>query len=100
MAQLKILSKEEKPLLARTEIVAEAGFEKALPDRKEIRKDLAHALKVEEEQVVVAKIEPINGVRKAKIIARVYEKKEDIAKLEAGFVLKRFNKVKKGEEAK
>lgn len=95
MVDLKIIEKKESKILVRTQVTAEAAFTKALPNRDEVKGALAKALKVEEDCIVVAKIDPVNGQRKARVIARIYEKKEDAAKIEAKHIIKRHSKPKK-----
>lgn len=79
---VKIISKTEKPLLERTEIIGEVGFEAVTPSRADVRKKLASALNVAEDLIVVTHITPIFGERKSKLAVNIYKKKEDLQKCE------------------
>jgi small subunit ribosomal protein S24e len=80
---VKIISKTEKPLLERTELVGEIGFEAVTPSRAETRKKIATALNVPEDLVVVTQIMPNFGERKAKLAVNIYKSKEDLQKCES-----------------
>jgi small subunit ribosomal protein S24e len=79
---VKIISKTEKPLLERTELVGEIGFEAVTPSRADVRKKMATALNISEDLIVVTEIMPNFGERKAKLAVNIYKKKEDIQKCE------------------
>jgi small subunit ribosomal protein S24e len=80
---VKIISKTEKPLLERTELIGEIGFEAVTPSRVDVRKKMATALNVSEDLIVVTKITPMFGERKAKLAVNLYKKKECLQKCES-----------------
>jgi small subunit ribosomal protein S24e len=86
---VKIISKTEKPLLDRTELVGEIGFENVTPSRADTRKKMATALNVAEDLIVVTKITPLFGERKAKLAVNIYKKKEDLQKCESAVAKER-----------
>jgi small subunit ribosomal protein S24e len=80
---IKIITKTEKPLLERTELVGEVGFEAVTPSRVEVRKKMASALNIAEELIVVTEIMPTFGERKAKLAVNIYKTKEALQKIES-----------------
>ncbi len=87
--QLKITNKTEKPLLSRTEVAGEIGYDAATPSRAELGRLIAEAVKASPELTVVKSITPIFGERKSKITAHIYKNAEDVKKYESAVVLKR-----------
>jgi len=79
---MKIIEKKENPLLSRTEVSAEAVFEKATPSKADIKKQIASELKADENLVVVKNIYTDYGSPSAKITAFVYNSKEAMEKTE------------------
>ena len=92
--ELKIISKEEKPLLLRTEITAEVFFDGKTPSKDEVKKAVLKEVKVDESFIVIKKIRVYFGVKKATITAYVYNNKGDMEKIEPK------KKEKKGKEEK
>jgi len=70
---LKIISQTEKPLLSRVNVKAEILFEKATPTNEEVRKQLASALKKDENLIVIKKIKTAYGLTQADVEAHVYD---------------------------
>ncbi|MCP3682272.1 MAG: 30S ribosomal protein S24e [bacterium] len=97
--QIKIIAKNEKPLLSRTEIEAELEFSAATPRRAELKKQLAEGLKVSPDLVVIRKTVQAFGNREAKLYANIYKTKEDVDKYESQVFLKRGESKKKEGEA-
>lgn len=75
--QLKITKKEEKPLLARSEVSAELSYDAVTPNRQETKKALAKELKAAEETLVIKTIKPVFGERMSIVTAEVYRSAED-----------------------
>lgn len=92
---IKVIKKEEKPLVGRTEVELESYYTAAVPDRKVIRKALADAMHVEQDVIIIEKIMPTQGFGKAKVTASVYNNKELMTKLTPEYVIKRHDKKKK-----
>lgn len=75
---MKILKTKYLPLLKRKRVTAEIEhFKKSTPKSNEVLKTLATELKSAEENISILHIYPHFGREKAKIIANVYETKED-----------------------
>jgi len=95
---------EHKPLLHRREIKARIGFEGVTPKREEVRKEMAHKLKVKEELLLINRIYTENGERAAKVIVHVYEDEKFLKGTEYEFTLKKHGlgekKEAKAEEKK
>jgi len=80
--KLKINKNIERSLLSRNRIYAEVEFDAAVPPRKDIIQKLAESLSVEPDLIVVKKIEPSFGSKKASIAAYVYKNKEERDRIE------------------
>ena len=79
--KLKIIKNVERPLLSRNRIYAEVEFDAAIPARKDIIQKLSESLSVEPDLIVVKKIDPGFGSKKANIAAYVYKNKADRDKI-------------------
>ena len=79
---LKIISKEEEPLLSRIKVTAELEFENGTPSREEIKTRLVKDLGKDEKLIVVKKIHTKYGLKKAQNSAYAYENEEDMKKIE------------------
>lgn len=80
MAQ--ILSKEEQPLLGRTNVQVSISFQGATPARTTVRKEVAKALGEKEEHVYVKTITTHYGAQEAIVEAAIYKKVEDAKAVE------------------
>lgn len=80
---MKIISKEKSHLIDRTTIMADFPHTgKATPSNAEIKKAIAHELKVDEHLVVIKKIDTKYGEGNSKIKAYIYDSIEELKKLE------------------
>ncbi len=81
--ELKIVKKEDNPLLARAEIEAEASFyNEATPKKEEIKKKISSMEKANEKLIVVKNIHSDFGVGEASILIYVYRSEDDLKKTE------------------
>lgn len=80
--RLKMLNKQEVPLLGRKRINYMVEFDLGTPSKKEILENLAKILKVDKELIAIRHIYQRFGDTKAKVIVHVYKNKEDLKKLE------------------
>lgn len=90
MVKVEIVEKAENPLLKRTEVkfkVDHAGG--PTPRRLEVLAQLAAALGVAEEQLVIEKLASTHGHQVASGIARAYSSREQLEQLEPKYLLKR-----------
>jgi ribosomal protein S24E len=90
--ELKIIKKDVKKLVERTEIYAKAQ-EKKTPSNIEVQEAIAKELGKEKELIVVKKIKQEYGYNKENILAYAYDSAESLKKFEP-------KKKEKKEEAK
>jgi small subunit ribosomal protein S24e len=103
---LEIKKNERNELLKRSEIIAEAK-EKSTPSRNALREKLSALLNAPQERIIVEKVETGFGDKKATVYAKVYDKREQLMKVEQKHMLKRnfreemekIEKEKKDKEA-
>ena len=88
--EVKVVEKNENQLLKRTEVRFEVDHSgTATPKRLDVRKQLADALGVPEEMVVIKKFATMHGRQVASGIARAYDSKERLEELEPKYLLER-----------
>jgi len=74
---LQIIDTKESPLLSRKEISASLSFpDKPTPSNDDVLKQVASALKIDPEQVVIKHIYTHFGEQEANVIAFAYDSKE------------------------
>jgi len=95
--KLKIISKEEQPLLDRNYYDIELEFEKVTSTREEIINEFTKIEKTEKEKIIVDKINTFFGKKMASARIYVYNTKEALNKLTPNFLIKRHQKNKKEE---
>lgn len=74
-------------MLGRERVDTELEFTAAVPARKQVIESLATQLNVKPELIVVKKISPSFGSRKASVVAYVYKNDADMKKIEERKVL-------------
>ena len=79
--KLEIHKKIEEPLLARNKITATVEFDKAVPSRQDVLKEIASKTGSAPELVVVTNITPSFGSHKANVVAYAYKKAEAITRI-------------------
>lgn len=89
--EVKIISKEENPLLKRTEIRFQIEHDQAgtTPPRLEVRKAVAAALKTNADLIFVKKLETETGTHVAMGVANAYESVEQAKRVEPEYIVKR-----------
>jgi ribosomal protein S24E len=88
--RFEIVEKTENPLLKRIELKFKLFHEKApTPRRVEVKSQIASALKVPEEFVIIEKLASLHGKQEASGIARVYDSKKQLEALEPRHLLMR-----------
>ena len=78
----KILDEKSSVLLHRKDIIAEVDYDAAVPSMGTAKKAIASAKKVDESLVVIKRISPKYGQKKALIEAYIYDSAEFIIKIE------------------
>jgi ribosomal protein S24E len=86
---VRIIKREEKPLLSRAEVVAELVYEAVTPSRAETKRALARELKVSEEAIVIKRISPVFGENKSSVTCEVYIGAEEAKKIASKVYLMR-----------
>lgn len=79
---IEIKKQTKVPLLNRERVTGSVYFEETTPSRLDIKKELAKKVKVAESSVVVRHIYGKYGMRKAKLIAHIYDNTETMKKFE------------------
>jgi small subunit ribosomal protein S24e len=96
--ELKIEKKTENELLMRTEIDFSATSEGATPSRKDVKAGIQQSLKVDDELIVIDRIDNMYGTTGVKGKALVYRSKEGM-KLTSNYKARR-DAGEKGRPAK
>jgi len=71
--ELKITTKQERPLLSRTDVFAEITFIGATPSTEIVKKEIAKQTKANEQLIHIKKIATEFGYQKAKVEAHIYK---------------------------
>ncbi|MBT3395471.1 hypothetical protein HOA59_02755 [archaeon] len=80
---MEILQKSKSTVLSRTEIVAKIShIEKKTPSKEELKEALGKELKTDKNLVVIDGIYTEYGKGRSKVIAKIYESKEMLRKIE------------------
>ena len=96
--EMNILKERETPLLSRKRYTLEITKEGPTPSRKEIRDLVATKVKANKELTVIKHVYPRYGVQKARIIAHIYDTKEEMVVNETEGLLKKHAKAENKEE--
>jgi len=100
MMDIEITKETELPLMSRKRLKIVADFKGATPSRVQLREAISKKTKSEPELTVIKHIYNRFGTEKAKVIAHVYAKKEDMEEYEDKALLdKQTGKKKKGAAA-
>lgn len=95
---LKIIKKQDNPLLSRVEIEAEASFfNEPTPKKEDVKKKVSAVEKTDEKLVVVKNIYNDFGAGKANVLAYIYKSEDELKKIEPKKKEKSV-KLKAGEE--
>lgn len=98
--KLEIKKQVETPLLSRSRVTLAAEYQGATPSRMDFKKDVSRKLGVGEELVIIKHVYTRFGKQKSKIIAHVYQNKNDLEKFEDEYLIKKHTEKKKEEEEK
>jgi small subunit ribosomal protein S24e len=100
--EIKIISEKENPLLKRKEIQFQVNHEKTgpTPQRLEVRKAVANALKVNADLVFIKKLETKTGTHMAAGSANLYDSAEQARLIEPEYIVKRNIPPEKPKEEK
>ncbi len=81
--ELKIIKKQDNPLLSRIEIKAELNFFKdPIPKKEDVKKKFASIEKANESLVVVKTIYSSFGTGKADVVAYIYKSEKELKNIE------------------
>ena len=80
---LKIIKKQDNPLLSRMEITAEAVFSnEPTPKKEDLKKKISSMEKADEKLTVVKNISGSFGSGDAKVLVYIYKSEEELKKIE------------------
>lgn len=97
---IQILSKDDRPLLKRTEVRARIAFTGATPSRKEVIAAVSKATNAKRELVVVNSIDTTYGDQSAVVHAFTYHDRKSLELLERSRVIEKHTfEEKKAEQA-
>lgn len=95
------VKEKDYPLLSRKRVTFEGEVDKATPSRLELREYIAKKLKTSTDKVIIRHIYTRFGSTKVRVMAHVYDKKEDLDKTEdKATVLKNEPKKEEPKEEK
>ena len=97
---VKIESTTKQPLFSRSLVKAGISFDTSTPSRIELRKAVAESLKADVKLVSIVNINTDFGQKTGTVLANVYEKKEDLERLEPKVMQKRHLTKEEKEKAK
>lgn len=100
MMELEIKSKKETPLLSRTRVSGTISFKGATPSLLDVKQKMASVVKAKDNLVAIRHVYTKYGSETAKVIAHVYEKHDDLLKIEDQKTLLKNKFVKTEEELK
>ncbi len=98
--KIEVISQKKNPLVAREEAVVRVHHAgQRTPSRQEMVKEVAHALKADEQNIIIDRIFTLQGetISEAKVLA--YEKKEDIPVYKIEKMKRRMKTAKEAEKA-
>jgi small subunit ribosomal protein S24e len=94
---IKVITQKEIPLLNRKIMNLDFSFTGSTPKKEIIKKEVAGFLKTKEDLIVVKKVSSRFGEESINVLAHVYDKVEDLKKIEE---IKKKPKNKENKEAK
>jgi ribosomal protein S24E len=96
---LEITKERDTPLLSRKRYSLYLDFSGKTPSRLQIRDAVAAKIKSDPKLTIIKHIYTRYGVQRAKVIANVYSKKEDLLRYEDKDLIKKHEEKKKEEGA-
>jgi ribosomal protein S24E len=99
--EIEISSKKDNPLLGRIDVYFSINHEdEGTPTREHVRENLAKALKVKKENVVIDHMRSVFGAQKSKGYAKAYSSVNKAKEIERRYVLERNLLVEKASKKK
>ena len=86
---MESISETENKLLGRKQVIAKTTSDGSTVSRVKVRKELSKKFKVDEGQVIINSIKSIFGSLDVKVDCDIYEKKDNIAKVESKYIIAR-----------
>ncbi|MCS7094371.1 MAG: hypothetical protein NZ988_00990 [Thaumarchaeota archaeon] len=86
-AGYRIVTTKRNELLKRTEYLIEVNNEAGTPSRSQLRELLTTALNAKSERLLVVKVWSPAGKTASRVIARVYDGRDDLMRVEPKFLL-------------
>jgi len=97
--KLEIAKERDTPLLSRKRVTLNLEYEGATPSRLDLKKAVAKKLGSKENLTIIRHVYTRFGKQKAKIIAHVYEKEEDMKAIEFSKVVSKHQEKEEKKEA-
>ena len=95
---LELIKERDMPLMSNKRYSFYLKFKGSTPSRKDIKESVAKQIKSDPELTIIKHIYTRYGIEKAKIIANVYTKKEDMIKFEEKSTLEKNNPKEKPKD--
>lgn len=98
--KIDVVSQKKNPLLAREEAVVRVHHAgQRTPSRQEMLKDVAHALKANENSIIIDRIMTLQGETISEAWVLAYEKKDDVPAYKIEKMKRRMKVAKEAEKA-
>ncbi|MFW6230523.1 MAG: 30S ribosomal protein S24e [Nanoarchaeota archaeon] len=97
--KLDIVKEVEAPLLSRKRVTLTVESDSTTPARQDLIKKVAEKLGAKPELVVIKHIYTSFGTKSCKVIAHVYKKREELERIEEGYLVKKNTLAAPKEEA-
>lgn len=97
--KLEITKERDTPLLSRKRVTLNLEYEGATPSRLDLKKAVAKKLNSKENLTIIRHVYTRFGKQKAKIIAHVYEKEEDMKAIEYAKVVGKHQEKEEKKDA-
>lgn len=98
MMELSLVKEKDNKLLSRKRVTFEGVADSSTPSRLTLKDYIAKQVKKNPETVIIRHVYTRYGSRKIRVIAHVYDKADDIAKVEEKSSIKRNMPPKKESE--
>ena len=90
--EIELKKERETPLLSRKRYVFDIKFEGATPSREIIRDAVAKKVNADRDLTIIKHVYNKYGMENAKVFAHVYDKKEDMMRIEESGTIKKHVK--------
>jgi small subunit ribosomal protein S24e len=99
LPEVRVIERRRNELLKRVEYLLEVANQSGIPSRAELRKLLSTVLDAKEDNLVLVRVLTPAGRNRTRVIARVYDSRDQLMRIEPKYLLIRegfLEKPKKG----